>query len=230
MKFKREVTHVIFFDIEYYVPKEYRNRPGLKANPYMDGSFVIGGVFQRYFPVEDRLEEKEEFWIWDMEGRDTTEQEKNLLEKIYLYFRESWTRWELLGGDPRLTEPIVAGFGITRLDIPVLFARSQIHRIAEPERLYDTYFKLRHFDLSVTSAPMIPENRNPNVLAPVSQNWAVKNLLRDGERKPSGTTVWELYDVEDHKDIKERTLGEVELAKRVYLELRKLRNSLSGRL
>jgi hypothetical protein len=112
----------------------------------------------------------------------------------------------------------------------VLFARSQIHRIAEPERLYDTYFKLRHFDLSVTSAPMIPENRNPNVLAPVSQNWAVKNLLRDGERKPSGTTVWELYDVEDHKDIKERTLGEVELAKRVYLELRKLRNSLSGRL
>jgi len=155
--FKREITHVIFFDIEYYVPEEHRNRPGLKANPYMDGSFVIGGVFQRYFPVEDRLEEKEEFWIWDMKGRDTTEQEKNLLEKIYLYFRESWTRWELLGGDPRLTEPIVAGFGITRLDIPVLFARSQIHRIAEPERLYDTYFKLRHFDLSVTSAPMIPE-------------------------------------------------------------------------
>ncbi|NJE49611.1 hypothetical protein [Thermococcus sp. 9N3] len=229
MKFKREVTHVIFFDIEYYVPKEYRNRPGLKANPYLDGSFVIGGVFQRYFPIEDKLEEKEEFWIWDMEGRDTMEQEKNLLEKIYLYFRESWTRWELLGGGPRLTEPMVAGFGITRLDVPVLFIKSLVHRIAEPERLYDTYFKLRHFDLSVASAPLIPENKDRKVLSPVSQNWAVKNLFGDGERKPSGTTVWELYDEEEYQSIMERTRGEVELARRVYQELRKIRNGLPGR-
>jgi len=220
MRFKREVTHVIFFDIEYYVPKEHRNRPGLKANPYLDGSFVIGGVFQRYFPIEDKPEEKEEFWIWDMGGRDVVEQERNLLEKIYLYFRESWTRWELLGGDPGLTEPIVAGFGITRLDVPVLFAKSLIHRIAEPERLYDTYFKLRHFDLSVASAPLVPENRDRKVLAPVSQNRAVQNLLGDGKRKPSGTTVWELYESENYSAIKRRTQEEVEIAKRIYLELK----------
>jgi len=229
MRFKREVTHVIFFDIEYYVPKEYRNRPGLKANPYLDGSFVIGGVFQRYFPIEDKLEEKEEFWIWDMEGKDVMEREKNLLRKIYLYFRGSWTRWELLGRDPRLTEPMVAGFGITHLDIPTLFVRSLIHGIAEPERLYDTYFKLRHFDLSVASAPMIQENRDRKVLAPVSQNWAVRNLLGDRRRKPSGTIVWELYDAGDYRGIMERTRDEIEVAKRVYLNLRKLRNGLPGR-
>ena len=229
MRFKREVTHVIFFDIEYYVPREHRNGPGLRANPYLNGSFVMGGVFQRYFPIDEKPEKKEEFWIWDMEGKDVVEQEKNLLEKIYLYFRESWTRWELLGKDPGLTEPMAVGFGITRLDIPVLFVRSLIHRIAEPERLYDTYFKLRHFDLSVASAPLIPENRNRKVLTPVSQNWAVRNLLGDGRRKPSGTTVWELYDAGEYQAIMERTREEVELARKVYQELRKLRNGLPGR-
>lgn len=103
-----------------------------------------------------------------MEGKDVVEQEKNLLEKIYLYFRESWTRWELLGKDPGLTEPMAVGFGITRLDIPALFVGSRVHGIANPERLYDTYFKLRHFDLSVASAPVLPESRNRKVLAPVS--------------------------------------------------------------
>ena len=229
MKFERGVTHVIFFDIEYYVPREHRNGPGLRANPYLDGSFVMGGVFQRYFPMEDKLEKKEEFWIWDMEGKDVVEQEKNLLEKIYLYFRESWTRWELLGKDPGLTEPMAVGFGITRLDIPVLFVRSLVHGIANPKRLYDTYFKLRHFDLSVASAPALPESRNRKVLAPVSQNWAVRNLLGDGRRKPSGTTVWELYDAGEYRPIMERTREEVELARKVYQELRKLRNGLHSR-
>ena len=91
MRFKRGITHVVFFDIEYYVPGEHRNEPDLRGNPYLDEGFVIGDVFQRYFPVESKLEKKEEFWIWDMEGEDTWEKERNLPRKIYLYFRESWT-------------------------------------------------------------------------------------------------------------------------------------------
>ena len=58
MRFKRGATHVIFFDIEYYVPEEHRKGPGLKASPYLKGSFVIGGVFQRYFPLENKFEKK----------------------------------------------------------------------------------------------------------------------------------------------------------------------------
>ncbi len=226
MRFKREVTHTIFFDIEYYVPKEHRNRPGLKANPYLNEGFVIGGVFQRYLPIDNKFEKKKELWIWNMKGKDIQERERKLLREIYFYFRESWTRWEVLGKDPRLTEPMAVGFGIARFDIPVLFVRSLLHEIAEPENLYETYFKLRQFDLSVASAPLIPERKNQEVLAPISQNWAVRNLLDNGKRKPSGTTVWELFDANEYMTIIERTREEIEIAKNVYLKLRKLKNDL----
>ena len=224
MRFKPNVTHVIFLDLEYYVPKEHRNRPGLKANLYLDGGFLIGGVFQRYFPREDKFEKKEEFWIWEHESENTEEMEKALLKKIYLYIRESWTRWEVLGNDSRLTEPIVAGFGIARFDIPVLFARSLKNGIADPAKLYDTYFKLRPFDLSVAAATIVPETKYPKVLAPVSQKWAVKHLIGKEERKPSGTAVWELYDQGNYEKIAERTRAEVEIAKRVYINLLRIRN------
>jgi len=224
MRFKRGVTHIIFLDLEYYVPQEHRNRPGLKANPYLNGGFLIGGVFQRYFPLSGQWEKKEEFWIWEQDGESTEEKEKALLGKIYLYIRESWTRWEMLGNDSRLTEPIVVGFGIARFDIPVLFVRSMKHGIADPTKLYDTYFKLRLFDLSVAAATIIPETKYPKILAPVSQNWAVKHLDGNVKRKSSGTTVWELYDQGNYEKIAERTREEVEIA-RVYNELIKLRNN-----
>ncbi|WP_258083470.1 3'-5' exonuclease family protein [Thermococcus thermotolerans] len=224
MRFKHGVTHVIFFDIEYYVPEEHRNRPGLKANPYLNGGFVIGGVFQRYFPIENKFEKKEEFWIWEMNGKDIQEKERELLRKIYYYFRESWTRLEVFGNGPRLTEPIAAGFGIARFDIPVLFVRSLIHEIAEPEKLYETYFKMRHLDLSVASVPLTPERKYPEVLAPVSQNWVIKNLLMIENKKPSGTEVWDFYDRSEHDRIRKRTIEEIEISKDVYFKLKKIRN------
>ncbi|WP_456366451.1 hypothetical protein [Thermococcus sp.] len=144
--------------------------------------------------------------------------------EIYYYFRESWTRWKVLGNDSRLTEPIVAGFGIARFDVPVLFSRSLKHEIADPTKLYDTYFKLRPFDLSVAAATIVPETKYPKVLAPVSQNWAVKHLIGKTERKPSGTTVWELYEQGNYEKIAERTRTEVEIAKRVYSNLLRIRN------
>ncbi|WP_297487263.1 hypothetical protein [Thermococcus sp.] len=225
MRFKPNVTHVVFLDLEYYAPKEHRNRPGLKANPYLDGGFLIGGVFQRYFPIEDKLEKEGEFWIWDYKDENTKEKERELLRRIYYYFRESWMRWEALGNDSHLTEPIVAGFGIARFDVPVLFARSLKHEIADPARLYDIYFKLRPFDLSVAVATIVPETKYPKVLAPVSQNWAIKHLIGNVERKPSGTTVWELYDQGNYEKIAERTKAEVEIAEKVYSNLLRIRNN-----
>ena len=65
------------------------------------------------------------------------------------------------------------------------------------------------------------------MLAPVSQNWTVRNLFGDERRKPSGTTVWELYEAGDYPAIIERTREDVETAERVYLKLKKLRNDLS---
>jgi len=88
MKFERGVTHVIFFDIEYYVPREHRNGPGLRANPYLDGSFIMGGVFQRYFPIDEKPEKKEEFWIWDMDGEETLEGGKPPEENLPLLQRK----------------------------------------------------------------------------------------------------------------------------------------------
>lgn len=49
-------TQVIFFDLEYYVPKEQRNNTvGLVANPYRcTGGFIIGGVFKKYYPLRGK--------------------------------------------------------------------------------------------------------------------------------------------------------------------------------
>ena len=63
-----EKTQILFFDLEFYVPENDREgRLGLKANPYKNGHFLIGGTFLRYFPLlnHEKNNIKKEFWIWN---------------------------------------------------------------------------------------------------------------------------------------------------------------------
>lgn len=47
-----EKTQIIFFDLEFYVPEcDREGRLGLKANPYKNDHFLIGGTFIKTFPL-----------------------------------------------------------------------------------------------------------------------------------------------------------------------------------
>ena len=83
-----EKTQILFFDLEFYVPENDREgRLGLKANPYKNGHFLIGGTFLRYFPLlnHEKNNIKKEFWIWNYNNS-----EKEMLKNILKFVEDSW--------------------------------------------------------------------------------------------------------------------------------------------
>jgi hypothetical protein len=218
MRFDRNATQVVFFDLEYYVPPKFRNgKTGLTANPYREG-FLIGGVFQRYFPLKKTFDRRREFWIWDYNGN-----KKELHKDIYEYFKDCWNIY-FRKNDPKLTEPIVVGFGVSRFDVPILFAKSLMHKMDKPSKLYDTFFNLRILDLSNVCAPFVKDH--PLILAPVSQNRAVANLIDNRlEPKVSRSIIWELYDNKEFEKIAEIANDKINTAICMYFKIIEERNS-----
>ena len=86
-KFFPDRTKVIFFDLEYYVPHSDRDRSvpsGMRFSPHMDGHKVLGGSFLTYFPMEDRVGKKCNFWEWNIGD------ELGVLTAIYDLFETEW--------------------------------------------------------------------------------------------------------------------------------------------
>jgi hypothetical protein len=64
--FDPRFTEVVFFDIECYVPPGSRQQTmrTLICNPADPDHFVLGGVFQRGFPLQRKMEEPWQVWNW----------------------------------------------------------------------------------------------------------------------------------------------------------------------
>jgi hypothetical protein len=65
-----------FFDLEYYVPKADRGRAsyaGMSFSPFLPGHKIMGGVFQTYFPMQDRVEAPRRFWEWEASIQNSKE-------------------------------------------------------------------------------------------------------------------------------------------------------------
>jgi hypothetical protein len=76
-----------FFDLEYYVPKADRGRAsyaGMSFSPFLPGHKIMGGVFQTYFPMQDRVEAPRRFWEWELGS------EKALLRALYKHLETQW--------------------------------------------------------------------------------------------------------------------------------------------
>ena len=203
--FDPRFTETIFFDIECYVPQESRHS-GMSSmifNPAKEDNFVLGGVFRRGFPLQNKLEGAWQVWNWDRKD------ERNTLQQIYDYFRESWRL--IVGKTDRNPDLIAVGTGITRLDIPALYVRSAMHKIDTEAALYETYFKTKIVDLG--DAGILLFRRNPAIYAiyPKTTN-ALVSRLGLSNRKTSGKSVWDMYDARDFEAIKTRTAFEVDVA------------------
>jgi hypothetical protein len=203
--FDPKFTETVFFDIECYVPQENRRSgmSSMKFNPAKEGNFVLGGVFRRGFPLQDKLEPAWQVWNWDEKD------ERNTLQQIYDYFKESWRLIE--GKTEQNPDLIPVGTGISRLDIPTLYVRSAMHKIDTEAALYETYFKTKIVDLGDVGISLFRGNPKMYAIYPKTTN-ALMSRFKIQSRKASGKTVWDMYDSNEFEAIKERTASEVEVA------------------
>jgi hypothetical protein len=201
--FDPRFTEVVYFDIECYVPPGSRQQTmrTLICNPADPDHFVLGGVFQRGFPLQRKMEEPWHIWNWSKGG------EKDTLLQIYSYLNKSWQMIE--GKSSNHPDLILAGIGISKLDVPALYIRSVPHKIDSETALFETYFKTKIVDLSDVGIGLFRNNPTIYPIYPKSAN-ALLSRLKIQSHKTSGKTVWDLYDSQNFEAIKERTACEVE--------------------
>jgi hypothetical protein len=199
VEFDPKFTETVFFDLECYVPPNDRqSRSSLIFNPTKEGHFVLGGVFRRGFPLQQKLEEPWHVWNWE------PEKERDTLMQIYEYFKRSW---DMISGKlPSHPDLILIGIGISRFDIPVLYIRSLANQVASASDLYETYFKTKVVDLTNVGIAL---SRNTTVLYPKTAN-DLTTILQIQSHKKSGKKVWDMFDSRDYDAIKVRTASEVE--------------------
>ncbi len=215
--FDPEFTEVIYLDTECYVPIEDRGRSSgsLVVNPWKSRHSLLGGVFVRAFPLKGSAIEMEPIWSWKLGS------EKDAIKRIHDFFRASWKMIE--HRTPDHPDLILVGTGISRFDIPMLFAKSSMNGIDSNEALYDMYFKTKMVDLDIAGIPLF--DRTP---APVLYPKKVTQLMsRFGiaASKVSGKSVWELYDNQAFEDIEKRTAGEVEAIMKIASKILPMRRT-----
>jgi hypothetical protein len=208
--FNPRFTEVIYFDIECYVPinERQQSKSSMKFNPCKDKDFVLGGVFRRSFPLQNRIEQPKEIWNWKPEA------EKATLTEIYSFFKQSWNLLD--GKTDQNPDLILIGTGISRHDIPTLYMRSLKHNIDSQEALYETYFKTKVVDLGDAGILLFRNNPKIYPMYPKTTNALMSRIgLQTQVRKETGKNVWELYELGQYDAIKERTLSEVENAVKI---------------
>jgi hypothetical protein len=203
--FKKYASINIFLDFDFYVPKDDRKGSGLKANQYKEGHFLIGGTILRTYPViKNFIPEKKSFWIWNYDM-----DEKLLLKSIYEYFIECW---EIIQINNSLNDLTICGLGISRLDLPYLFARCIFNKIDNEINLFNIIQKVRIFDLENVTIPHF--NTIDNYIY-IKQKNEIYNLFLNSKQNPS-TKIWEEYDDNKYRIIQKNNEDNVEELIKIY--------------
>lgn len=200
IQYYREETQIIFFDLEFYVPKEDREgRMGLKANPYRTGHFLIGGTLHRYFPLIHKRNHDsiKEFWIWNYKN------EAEMMKDIIAFIEESWS---IIYKKDNQAELFYSGIGISRVDIQYLFAKAKLLGIKTEEELFNLFYKGRFLDFETIVIPYF-KNKD-NMMKTKTTKDMLSKFKIERERGPS-ISVWDQYDAGEYEKIRERNVNEV---------------------
>lgn len=200
IQYYREKTQIIFFDLEFYVPKEDREgRMGLKANPYRTGHFLIGGTLHRYFPLVHKRNHDsiKEFWIWNYKN------EAEMMKDIIAFIEESWG---IIYKKDNQAELFYSGIGISRVDIQYLFAKAKLLGIKTEEELFNLFYKGRFLDFETIVIPYF-KNKD-NMMKTKTTKDMLSKFKIERERGPS-ISVWDQYDAGEYEKIRERNVNEV---------------------
>ncbi len=200
VKYFPEKTQIIFFDLEFYVPSEDREgRIGLKANPYKENHFLIGGTFTKFFPLlkNQKSNKTMEFWIWDYKS------EKDMLSAILDFLEESWS---LILKKDNQAELFFSGIGISRVDIQYLFARASKYKLRTEAKLFEIFYKSRFLDFETIVIPYF--KCKDNMMKTKTTKDILGKFKIERERGPS-VSIWEQYDAKEYEKIRERNVNEV---------------------
>ena len=201
-------TKIIFFDLEYYVPGDGRDRKtpgGMTFSPVVRGHKILGGTFQTYFPMIDKLEPARSTWEWRAGS------EKAVLEAILRLLKHEWAPIE---SRERLGSLMLSGIGISHSDVPALLAKMTALQLDEPSRIYDLLCGCRQIDL--TTATYCQFSFNQAYFAyPKTKSHLYQKYL-NGKMMESGKSVWDLYESKDYPAIEARSTAEVSDSIAIY--------------
>jgi len=191
---------VLFFDLEFYVPENDRNIKGIRANPYKNGHFLIGGTFIFFNPLSEDGNEIDIFkhWIWDYENENTMI--KAILENIIPSIDEK----EITN---ILNNTIICGNGITTLDIPYLFGRCQKDNIDLAVNLYHWLNGFKIVDLQNVGIPFF--KYDDSLLYPITKEEMNNLFLNKLGKNEMKKLVWDYYDKNEYNSIMKNNLDEV---------------------
>jgi hypothetical protein len=201
IRFNPKTTKVLFFDLEFFTPPKDRERitPGsMKFSPVRPGHKIIGGVFQTYYPMLDKLDDPIAIWEWKLGS------ERAVLKKIQSILHKEWYCFEKY---PPLGSLILCGIGIARSDLPALYARMTALSINRPERLYHLLFGGQLIDLTIST--LCQFNFNYPYFAYPKPKAELYQKYLNGKKIEPGLKVLDFYDRSAFDEIESRTLEEV---------------------
>lgn len=131
LRFFSDKIKIVFFDLEYYVPLSDRERKtpsGMAFSSVRTGHKILGGTFQTYYPIQDRLEHRKSIWEWHYGS------EQEVLRSIFDHFQREWVS---IRNKNQAGSLMLSGIGISHSDVPALLARLSLSNIARQDKIYD---------------------------------------------------------------------------------------------
>lgn len=208
LKFYPEKTKIVFFDLEYFVPAEDRQRKslsGMTFSPVLPGHKILGGTFLTYYPRQDRVGKRQKFWEWELGS------EAKVLQSIFDLLEREWKSIEAKNQAGSL---MLSGIGISHSDVPLLLMRLATYSIADHARIYDLLCGCRQIDLS--TATFCQFSFNHAYFAYPKSKSALYQKYLNGKKMETGKSVWELYESGKYQDIENRSNEEINDALAIY--------------
>lgn len=227
---------MLFFDLEFYVPEEDRKKSkiSLRFRAPKDKHVLLGGVFVKVKDYQVHRPKKNDFksfWIWNEQNYDNDIlcAERRVVASIYRFFKNTWEeeydsyiKWRRSKKKETKTNPHydlrTCGTGIARVDLPTLYIKGNIHKVADPNELFEVFLATTPLDLTDVAIPIVkPKGK---IIKPIPTTDILKHFNL-GE-KESGQKVWELYETKKFKEIEQRTLEEVKLNIEIFYKIKNI--------
>lgn len=204
-------TKIVFFDLEYFVPPESRDRKapgGMKFSPLLPGHRILGGTFQTYFPMLDKLQPAKQIWEWRAGS------EKAVLQEMLDLLKAEWKDIEK---KPDLGSLMLGGIGISHSDIPALLAKMVAHELDAPARIHDLLCGCRQIDL--TTATYCQFSFNHAYFSYPKSKAHLYHKYLGVKSAEAGTAVWQYFEAADYAAIEGRALSEVWDSVAIYKQM-----------
>ncbi len=209
IKYSYTKTQIIFFDLEFYVPKKDQNQYSFSANPWKKDHLLLGGTFLNWKPLQEKNNKNaNSFWLWKYNN-----DEKQLVNAIVTCLEKAW---DLILSEKGQCELCLCGVGISRVDIGYLYSKALQHKTRPEDKLFMIFHNIRLIELENAVMPYFTHENG--MLLGKSTGQILKRFDIPGKHT-SGSNVWDLYEKESFEKIEQRNTKEVDDCFVIYQKL-----------